>query len=1111
MNAFNTLIKRIARYRRRKKILCFIEQSLQFFCFAGVIFIALPLLYKIGKSDLIFRWLMSLSTGGLFFFFAIRKILQPLISLFVFRKTPAIDQSALEIGEKFSAIKDDLSNAVQLLQDQQNRENPLVLAAFEKIVRRTAAIDFCSRFSLKKIRRMSLAMIAVLFTAVINLTFWYASYEESVAMLLKPGNFPASQALGFSVRPGNLRIPRGESLEIFTEIYGEISAPPVLKTIHPEGAQNEEVMIPSNSPAIFSHKMENINTSFEYYIRSGRKTSDKYFIEVIDLPEVLTLQLFVRAPAYANLKTDTLERNIGDAAVLPGSDIDIAIVANKRITAAKIVFPDSTKKDMPGSGTEFTAQIKISTPLKYNIILQDELGLKNKSPIDYSISLKEDQYPLVKIEVPGKDVDLDESMEIPLQVLGEDDFGFSKLDLFFRILKNTSGDSLGFQKKNLSFKVHEGILLASMFWDLMPLEIYPEDIVEYFVQLYDNDMISGPKKASSKVYRLRLPSIKELFAESDATQDEATSSIEELYEESRELEKQVENVLQNIRRNQQLKWQDEQAIKETLARQKEMLETLDEVKQNLAEMVDKLDKNDLLALETLEKYQELQDLMEKIASPELREMMEKLRQALEKMDPKQMQNSLENFQAMQEEFIQNMEKTINLLKQLEAEQKLDETMKLAELLVKKQREINENLQKTKQPQDLQQSAGEQQQQAEQLETVKKNLQSLQQSAEALPQMQMPGEMLSDIQEQAGQIGREIQNAVEQMQSANQKGAKKSGRQLSQQLQQMQSSLSKMQQQMQQNQKSEVLSALKQSRRNILRLSKRQEKLAGQSAKHDPTQYRDIAKNQQDLLSAMQRTGEQMYRLSEKSFFVPPEISRKFGEAQQKMQSSIDALEKNRGGKAGQEQQNAMQALNGALSELQQAMQSLQGQSGGGSMLDQFLQQMQSMSQQQQGINQGTQQLGMQGQLTPSQQGRLMRLAAQQEALRRALERLQAQKEGGEMLGSLAKIAEEMRQAAKEMRTQKVNRKTIERQERILSRLLDAQKSVRKQQYSKKRHSRSGKEYFAIDPGTLPDLSATKKELLKRDLLRAMRANYSKDYKLLIQKYFEALTKELESK
>ncbi|KAA3655937.1 MAG: DUF4175 family protein, partial [Calditrichaeota bacterium] len=284
--------------------------------------------------------------------------------------------------------------------------------------------------------------------------------------------------------------------------------------------------------------------------------------------------------------------------------------------------------------------------------------------------------------------------------------------------------------------------------------------------------------------------------------------------------------------------------------------------------------------------------------------------------------------------------------------------------------------------------------------------------------------------------------------------------------------------------------------------------AARSSKNDPTEYRDIARQQQDLFSGMQRTAEEMFKLSEKSFFVPPEIGQKFGEAQQKMQSSIKELENIRGDNAAREQQKAMNALNGALSELQQAMQDMQGNSPGGSMLDQFLQQLQKMSQQQQGINQGTQQLGMEGMLTPSQSGQLQRLAAEQEALRRALERMQGQKESGDLLGNLDKIAEDMREAAREMVSNRVDPKTIERQKRILNRLLDAQKSVRKQEYSKKRQSRSGKEYTALDPGSLPESKDIKMEALKRDLLQAMRANYTSDYKELIQKYFEALSKDV---
>ncbi len=103
----------------------------------------------------------------------------------------------------------------------------------------------------------------------------------------------------------------------------------------------------------------------------------------------------------------------------------------------------------------------------------------------------------------------------------------------------------------------------------------------------------------------------------------------------------------------------------------------------------------------------------------------------------------------------------------------------------------------------------------------------------------------------------------------------------------------------------------------------------------------------------------------------------------------------------------------------------------------------------------------------------------------------------------------MKKVAEEMRRKNVSRQTIERQQRILSRLLDAQKSIHQRDFSKRRKAETAKTYIGLDPGQLPQNLGSPQLKIHQDLLRALKENYNRDYKLLIQKYFEALTKELE--
>lgn len=142
MDAFLILKNRIASYRTRKKTAFLLEHSLEFVFYVVVVLISLPLAYSIGKSDPIFRWLTSFSIGFLTLYYGWKKVVRPLLQLLVFKDEPSIDQTALEIGNAFSAIKDELSNAVQLLQDEKNRNNPFAITAFDKIVERTRDVNF---------------------------------------------------------------------------------------------------------------------------------------------------------------------------------------------------------------------------------------------------------------------------------------------------------------------------------------------------------------------------------------------------------------------------------------------------------------------------------------------------------------------------------------------------------------------------------------------------------------------------------------------------------------------------------------------------------------------------------------------------------------------------------------------------------------------------------------------------------------------------------------------------------------------------------------------------------------------------------------------------------
>ena len=1113
---YRKLQARLAAYSRKQRLVAFGEKLFYFCTGAALVGLVLPLLYWFAGGDAIFRWLLSIASAGAALYFGFRLVVRPLWDLLLQAQKPGADRIALLVGKKYPDIKDSLSNALQIVRDNPGAEHEspvLAWAAFERVARKIDKLDFAKSISLQRLRSRAWRFLGVLVLGATAYGLFPAQYNRSLAWFINPMRAEERAQVQFTVLPGDAEVVRGESLTVSVTLNGNRFAPPQLRASYEGGKFVDELSLDARGEADFWYKFSNVTEPFSYRIRSGDSETPAYRVRVIDLPDVRELRLTLTPPRYTRLPVQALEPNVGNISVLPGTKVHLNLKTNKPVEDAKIAFDQADTLQFERTEGEYAASFVARREDSYRIALRDAKGLVNRDPIEYQINLIPDQSPIVQITYPGQDMDIDESMEVPLNITGEDDFGFSKLRLKYSLYRSGAEVEAGSGSKEVPFNVADLHLEATFLWNFVDLGLLPEDVVVYHVELFDNDYVSGPKKAVSQLYRLRFPSIDEIFQEVAQDQSEATDSMQDFLEKSREIKSDVNEVLQEVRREMELSWEDKQKLKESLDKQEDIANRLEQIQENLEETLDRLERNDLLSMETVEKYQELQKLLDEIASPELKKMMQKLQEALQDIDPRKLEKALEEFQFSQEEFLQNMERTINMLKQLQAEQKLDEAIKTAEEMLEQQEKINDSMPEAKDPADVDDLVQAEQKQAERLENLQKSLEELRQSAQELPQMQLPEEQISNAQDiaESQQLSSDLQQASQMMQQGQMQTAQESGERAAQSMQQMRDMLSQAQQQMQQNQRAEVMQALRRSSRNFLELSKKQEQLARESGSQSSasSKYRDIADQQQDVLSAMNRTTEQLFQLSQKSFFVPPGIGQKLGKSMSEMQKAINELEERRAMQAAKEQSKAMQSLNGAIADVRQAMKDLSGSSSGSGM-EQFMQRMMGITGEQRGLNNQTRGLGENGQLSLAQQASLPRLAAQQRALQEQLQQLQKEFGGqGEILGDLQKVADDMKDVADELRRKQVSRRTIERQERILSRLLDAQKSARERDFSKKRRAQTAKVYRVADPGALPANLGEGQQKIQQDLLRAMKENYSRDYKILIQKYFEALAKALQ--
>src|SRR5439155_24400702 len=128
------------------------------------------------------------------------------------------------------------------------------------------------------------------------------------------------------------------------------------------------------------------------------------------------------------------------------------ITSSQEILSAQIVFnphpsatasTESGKASLKGSESNvFGLAIGGSTPKgaitfrdsgTYHIELLDKDSLTNEHPIEYNVSLTQDEYPQVALIEPGERAELPSSMRMPMVMKIHDDFGFSHLKIGYRL------------------------------------------------------------------------------------------------------------------------------------------------------------------------------------------------------------------------------------------------------------------------------------------------------------------------------------------------------------------------------------------------------------------------------------------------------------------------------------------------------------------------------------------------------------------------------------------------------------------------------------------------------------------------------------------------------
>ncbi len=916
----------------------------------------------------------------------------------------------------------------------------------------------------------------------------------------------------------------------------------------------------SNPSSLYRVTLEKVSRPLQYYISVEAAVSESHQLTISDEPVVTAFQYRLNYPIYTQLQPQTLPANIGTIQTLFGTEVVFTGQSNKPLKEASVVLEVSG--EVPLGLRETTSGQSSGQPVaeadiagttqrshgiqgsfiaqqseKYHIRITDVEGFMNRDPINYTLTVFEDAVPDVSIVAPARDTILDNTMLVALKVEATDDYGIQEIQLVYRV------EVEGTEEVNVPLKrwgVEGADVRRSVFltytWDVDRIGIFPGEVLAYYIQALDNDDVSGPNVGKSPTYTLRFPSLSEMYDSVAAEQEAEQRGLDELFDEQADATGLVDDLLDTMKRmgrsNQQLTRNDENLMQQVLENQKQIEQTAQQLIEDMKQTAAEMEQNQLFDTETIQKYQELQDLMEKALSEEHKEILQKLSEALANQQLTERQGSMMEANLSQEQFLQQLERAKSLYEQILLEQELEAVAKQAAALAEQQKALMDTLEATAESGPLNDLAKKEDRVgeafghlSEKLEKLGTDMKELAKDSEnAPPQIERLADEILRLNQFAHEykLPEMLDATSANLRSGQDSEALESGRGAQQTLMELAQGLDNALAFMEGANANESLTVMREAVEGGLHLSHLHESVinqtndilvAGQTNAYIQSEIlklQKLAANELTTAEGITQLSSKLWELGGRQIQVPPEVVFHLNASNDALGRAARALEDRQPSLALPIQKAALADLNQAIFELLEAMAEMNQQMGAGG-LENMMQQLEQLAENQDQLNQMAerlnQQMREQGQ-TPGHQQMMQQLAAQQQLIREATQRLAERAEQmAQMLGSLEEVAQEMNKVEKSLQQGSLDDEVLDRQARILTRMLDSLKSLQKRDIGKQRKAEVAKTSSA-PAQEVPPLHPELLEIV-RQLETAPNAKEFEDipfqYREQLRQYFKALS------
>jgi hypothetical protein len=1095
------LTDRLVAYKRKYYTNLLLRGSILTGSLVLSVFLLVNAIEYFGRLNTTLRGILFFIFLGTAFFSFIYWVVNPILRLIRLRQQLTDEEAARQIGVYFSDIKDKLLNTVQLQKDAGN--NALLAASIEQRTQQLGVVDFADAVQFKENNRflkyLFIPGLLILFISIFEINF----FTESSARIV---NFSRQYAVpapfSFFLKNNTLEAFKDEDFIVELNLKGSAIPSNIFMVLN-----GRKYKMQTSDNQNFNYLLSRLQKDTDFYFEAAGFNSDTYTVKVKERPSLLFFDTNIIYPAYLKKQNETL-KNVGNLVVPEGTQIKWKFNA----TGTENLFlqfqsvPQMQQSEKVNNST-FSFTKKALKSENYQIKLKNEYST-NKENISYYLEVIPDLFPKITVE-QMKDTTL-----FNFLVLGgsiSDDYGLSRLNVFYKIMrknadKNADKNASIFQNINIPINYSQSIQNFYYQWGLDSLKLNPGDKIEYFVQVWDNDGVNGAKSARSSQFLFEIPDEKALEKDLEAKTEKAEKDINKSLNQVNKLQKDIENLENRIKSKKSLDYQDKKMIEDLISKKQELNKQLEQLKNELKDIKEKRDRFTEQSPKLTDKVEQLQKLMDKLLDEETKKLYDELQKLLEQNRNNNTNDLLEKIQKKEVNLEKEIERALEMFKQLEYEQKVEKEINDLKKMAEEQEKLSE---KTQEKDTNQEELKEKQEELNQkFEETKEDLKNLEKENKEL---ENPNET-PDTKEEQQEIDKQQDDSKEQLDNKENKKAsqaqKKAAQQMKQMAQKMEQSMEG--QEMEQNQ--ENIDDLRKILENLITLSFDQEKLMKEfrGVNSSDPKFIKLSQEQLKLKDDAKIIEDSLFALSKRVFQIESFVTREVSQMKEYMDESVASIKQRKTSTATGKQQLAMTSMNNLAllldDVLQQMQNQMQQQQQKGKGKKKGKQQNPGMSTLQQELNKKIQQLKQSGKTGKELSEELGKLAQEQEAIRRMMQQM---KDGGKNQGEkgqgdngLEEMIKQMEQTEKDLVNKNINEQTLKRQQEILTRMLESEKSQKEQDEEETRKAEQAKDKPRVSPAQFEQYIKQKQK--QTEFLKTVPPALSPYYKKEVDKYFKKI-------